>query len=405
MKRQSLRPIVGNWAGGDSFFDREHEVSELMRRIRRGASLSLTAPRRVGKTSVLQEVRRQLDGEMTCVFVDLESSSTAEDAIAEIASKAAKHRSLEHLASAWASWLLGAAEIDLQVAKLDLRDSLRMDWQARGGRLIAELCRSEKPLVLFLDELPVLVACLLEQPPVAGRSPADLFLSWLRRLTQDHKGQLSLVVTGSIGLAPLVARAGLSTTLNVYETMRLEPWPREVTLAALAALATHEALTWETGAAESVYEQLGIGVPYHVQLVFQALAEDALRRDSRRLAPADVARVWNDILLTRPSADLPHWEQRLRKALPKPEYALAIRLLTEASLHEPLGAARAHALSHADPQGALPDPEDALRAVLGALEHDGYLGRHDGGWYFPNRLLRAWWADQYGPLLDRTRQP
>jgi hypothetical protein len=102
--------------------------------------------------------------------------------------------------------------------------------------------------------------------------------------------------------------------------------------------------------------------------------------------------------LTRPSPDLPHWEQRLRKALSPGEHRLAVRLLTEAALHEPLVPARALELA-AD----LPDATETVRAVLAILEHDGYLGRDERGWYFPNRLLRAWWATQYGPFSERSR--
>jgi hypothetical protein len=395
MKRTSLRPIVGNWAGGDSFFDREEEVWDLIRRIRRGSSISLTAPRRVGKTSVLREVSRLLDEDMTCVFVDLEGAATPEDAIAEIVSKAGRHDSLEQRVVGWANRLLGMAEVDLQVAKFDLRDALRVDWQTSGGRLVAELCRGPKPVVLFLDELPVLVANLLKLPEVSGRNPADLFLSWLRKMTQDHRDRLRIVVTGSIGLAPMVARAGLSATLNAYEIATLSPWSRETTIEALHALATHETLTLAGGAAARVHELLGVGVPYHVQLVFQAITEDAARRKSQTVTADDVQRAWDERVLPRPSADLPHWEQRLRKTLPPAEYALAVRLLTETALAEPLQATRAHELSQ---EGATADPTDALRAVLGALEHDGYLARDDRGWYFPNRLLQAWWVDQYGPL-------
>jgi AAA+ ATPase superfamily predicted ATPase len=181
---RTLRPIVGNWAGGDSFFDREVELDDLVRRLRRGASVSLSAPRRVGKTSLLHAVRERLDPEMTCLFVDLESSATAEEAIAELAIKAQQHQALEQAALGWARWLLSATPVDLQFAKMDLRDALKIDWQTRGTRLVADLCAGEQPVVLFLDEIPVLVASLLALPSSAGRGPADLFLSWLRRLVQ-----------------------------------------------------------------------------------------------------------------------------------------------------------------------------------------------------------------------------
>lgn len=390
-----LQPIVGNWAGGDCFFGRDLEVADLMRRVRRGASVSLSAPRRVGKTSLLQEVRRQLDGQMTCIFVDFEGAATVEDAIAEIAEKAAQHRALARRVGDWAASMLGTTELDLQVAKVDLRDALKVDWQTRGSRLVTELCAGDRPVVIFMDELPVLVANLLDiSRDAPGRNQADLFLSWLRRMVQEHPDRLRVVLTGSIGLAPMVARAGLSATLNVYESETLGPWSREISIEAMHALARFEELDLSADAASTAHGLLGIGIPYYVQLVHQALAEDARRRRSVAISAADVARVWTDRILARPNVDLPHWEQRLRKALGTAEYALAITLLTEASLHEPLSVPRALELCV-----EVPDPADALRGIPSTLEHDGYLARRsDGGWYFPNRLLKTWWASEYGLL-------
>ena len=76
----------------------------------------------------------------------------------------------------------------------------------------------------------------------------------------------------------------------------------------------------------------------------------------------------------------------------------SVSLLTAASLVEPLTSDQAFALA-----AAFPDPAEPLRAVLATLEHDGYLGRKSDGWYFPNRLVRAWWADKYGPLHRGSR--
>ncbi|MEQ1571980.1 MAG: hypothetical protein ABMA64_40505, partial [Myxococcota bacterium] len=371
----------------------QEEADDLLRRIRRGASVSLAAPRRVGKTSLLHEVRRRLEEEGTAtVFVDLEGAESPEDAIAEIAAKAESQRALAARARGWVGWLLGATPVDLQMAKLDLREALKVDWQTRGSRLFAELCAGDEPVVLFLDELPVVVASLLAEPARPGRSTADLLLSWLRQLVQEHRS-LRIVITGSIGLAPLVERAGLSATLNVYETTSLGPWSPPIATQALHALAAYDGLVLGDGAAQQVVEELGLAVPYHVQLVHQALAEDARRRSSPHVSRDDVRRVWTERVLTRPSADLPHWEQRLRRALSPPDYALAVRLLTEAAVHEPLAVARAVALAD-----AADDPQATVRAVLATLEHDGYLGRTQGGWYFPNRLLRAWWSDRHGPF-------
>lgn len=44
----------------------------------------------------------------------------------------------------------------------DLRDGLAADWPPKGDALLAELAAGEQPIVLLIDELPVLVNRLLK---------------------------------------------------------------------------------------------------------------------------------------------------------------------------------------------------------------------------------------------------
>jgi hypothetical protein len=238
--KTSIKPTVGNWTSEEGFFNREFERKDLADKLRAGANLSLVAPRRVGKTSLLRAVQRDLDKEFACLFVDLEAATSAEQAVREIAEVAARHQSLKTKVTTFLGRFQASASVATPVGdvSLALRDALQIDWQRRGHQLIEGLVADNTGVVLFLDEVPILVRTLLRQPTAPGeRGPADVFLSWLRKVTQEHRGALRVVMTGSIGLAPMVARANLSATLNAFEHQTLNPWSRETTVAALLALA------------------------------------------------------------------------------------------------------------------------------------------------------------------------
>ena len=81
-----LRKAGANWVDGDRFFNREVELEMLAERARDGIHTLLTAPRRMGKTSLVRESLRRLskDGEFETIFIDLEDASDPADAIAEI---------------------------------------------------------------------------------------------------------------------------------------------------------------------------------------------------------------------------------------------------------------------------------------------------------------------------------
>jgi hypothetical protein len=62
MSGQALKRATGNWVVGEQFWDREVELSLLDERLTEGAHVLLTAPRRIGKTSLLKEASRRLEG-------------------------------------------------------------------------------------------------------------------------------------------------------------------------------------------------------------------------------------------------------------------------------------------------------------------------------------------------------
>lgn len=395
-----LHPRVGPPAASiDQFFGRDDELRELIDLLSTGHSISLAAPRRIGKTSLLRAAERELSEKMCCVFVDLESCTTIEEAIAAIADEARRHTRLRDKVKGWAAWLGAGVGGELSAgpvsASVDLKELLRVDWQSRGGRLISSLLAEDRDVVLFLDELPILIRALLDAPPNGqSRGPADLFLSWLRRQTQEHGGRLRVVITGSIGLEPMVARAGLSASLNAYQHVPLGPWSKDTARQALQGLSAYGKITITEEGLDVMLSLLGIAVPYHVQLFHQLVTEHAGRKRLVKIGASEVRWVWDDALLGRARVHLAHWRERLRKTLPPEELEFGVRLLTEAAVSEPLTAQTALALSR---EAGL--SLDTLNTVLDALEHDGYLGRGDETWYFPDRLLHAWWVRQHGPFV------
>ena len=80
MNQKELRRAHGNWVSGDRFWDREEELELLAEYLEEGAHLLITAPRRIGKTSLMREAMDRLEGRFTCLFVDLQKSATAADA-------------------------------------------------------------------------------------------------------------------------------------------------------------------------------------------------------------------------------------------------------------------------------------------------------------------------------------
>ena len=396
-----------NWVYGDRFFDREAELCSLRERVEDGTHTLLTAQRRMGKTSLVRELLRRLDeeGRFATVFVDLEGAMDAPDAVAEIAARAwplqGVRSRLASLAGAGLREVRSSIE-ELAFAELKVKLRGRLDagsWQRMGDGAFEALAASGRPVVLAIDELPIFISRLLKghdyRMTPERRAAADGFMGWLRRCAQDHCGRVCLIVSGSVGLEPVLNQAGLSAHAGVYMPFDLRPWPHHVAAECLAALARGHGIVLPEDVRDDICRRLRSCVPHHVQRFFHHLHEHLVRHGRTEATLADVERVYKDDLLgARGQTDLQHYEERLRTVLGEPGYAIARRLLTETALSGGLLTYES-ASRHAD-GGGLREDEVAAQDVLHVLEHDGYLERLPGGYGFVSGLLEEWWLRRHG---------
>lgn len=403
-----MRKAGGNWVDGDRFFDRETEVEALIERVRDGRHTLLTAQRRMGKTSLVRETLRRLGerGEVEPLFVDLEDAMAPEDTIAEIAARtlAAQGRWLP-IKRSFANFLEHAGRRFEELGFADLKVRLRGgidggNWKQRGDAVFAALADHDKPVVLAIDEMAILVNRLLKgqdyRPTPERKMVADEFLGWLRKAAQAHR-TVCLIISGSISLEPILRQAGLSAHANVYSPFELKPWPETTAANCLAALAANYRIDLPEGVRQHMCRMLRCCIPHHVQQFFDYLHEE-LRRIGRRTATAqDVDRVYAaDMLGIRGSIDLDHYQSRLAMVLGSESQRIAIELLTEAAVNH--GELTEESISRYERyfRGTGETNVTPVPDVLLLLEHDGYLARVPDGYGFVSRLVEDWWRARFG---------
>ena len=407
-----LAKAGGNWVEGDRFFDRDTEIEALAERVRDGTHTLLTAPRRMGKTSLVRELLRRLadEGRFETIFVDLEGATDPADAIAEIGFRSRPAQGAwGRIKTLFANVLPAEAEIGGRVpvlADADLRVKLRAgvdagNWRHKGDEVFAALAGNALPVVLAIDELPILVNRLLKgddyRMTPERRRAADEFLSWFRKNGQMHRGRISMILSGSVSLEPILRQAGLSAHANILSPFDLKPWDEETAMACLGALGESYGLDLPRNVREDMCRRLRCQIPHHVQRFFDVLHEDLRRAGRRAVSLEDVERVYvHEMLGIRGQMDLEHYEGRLRMVLGDEGYLAALEMLTAAAVGG--GRLRGDAIVRhrevlADGDGGGPPPvEDVLRV----LEHDGYLERQGDGYRFVSGLLEDWWRVRYG---------
>ena len=403
-----MRSSTGRWVSGDDFFNRERELQILETQVQDRNHVLLTGQRRMGKTSVVQELGRRLkDKGWIFLSTDVEGATCAEDTVASIAEAVHPIRPISsRFATTMSRWFSERVE---EVSAADFRVRVRAglnagSWRRYGEQLLRNCAAQNQPVLLVIDELPIFLKHLLHGDD--GARHVDEFLSWLRGVLQGiGDDSLVLIVSGSIGLEPLVKRLGIPDRINHFYPFRLGPWDRDTSVTCFNRLAESYELQAEDGVAAAVYDTLGLGIPHHVQSFFARLRDHATMQGRDRVTVADVDDVYRTALLGPPGqSDLMHYETRLKEGLEDESYSIAMEVLAEAAVQDvfTLGARRSLERLYAE---LVDNAAERTTDALDVLVHDGYLEAGADGHRFPSRLLKDWWAarfhDHHIPLESR----
>ena len=401
-----MKSSTGRWVTGNDFFDREQELIALETRVRDLNHTLLTGQRRMGKTSLARELGRRLEAQgWGFLPVNVEGATSPEDVIARMAEAVHPIRPIaRRLAASMRHWLRDVSNRVEHISAYEFSVKIRSglepgNWRRHGQQLLHDCAHYDRPVLLVIDELPIFLNRLLKRD---AHAPEE-FLSWLRGVLQDlGDGSLVLIVSGSIGLQPLVTRLGIPDRINHLDPFRLGPWSRGTCIACFERLAESYDLTVDEGVPKAVYDALGLGIPQHLQSFFARLRDFATMQRRGRLSISDVDEVYyKELLGPSGSSDLAYYETRLRDGLEEETHRIAVEILAEAATQEVFTAAARRNLERRH-SALVDDAPDRIADALDVLMHDGYLEACDDGYRFLSRLLKDWWSarfrDHHAPL-------
>jgi len=413
--KDRLKQAVGKVVTGEWFWDRETDLELLTNKIDEGANILLVAQRRIGKTSVLAELHDRLKERYICLFVDLQAARSSPQAIADLSLAIHEYKPLwDKTRELFANILEKVTDSIEKVGVGDLGVTLRAgltggNWMDKGDQIFGILANAEKPVVLMFDEVPIMLNYMLKDEDFRitpeRRARADEFLSWLRKNTIEHQGKVRTIISGSIGLEPILRQARLSATINHFLPLELKPWDEETAKGCISALANEYSVALQDGVPKEMVKRLGCCIPHHVQMFFSHIYDRCKRKGKMECLVGEVGEVYEkEMLGVRGHPELTHYEERLEMVLGKELFTMAIDMLTEAAV---TGCLTKEAIAGLQKEYALEEGDigEAQKEVIWVLEHDGYLKRTEKGHVFVSKLLQDWWKNRHGaffvPVLKR----
>lgn len=375
-------------------FDRDNESERLWRQFERGRNVLMLAPRRIGKSVLLNRINEEAEKKgFQCVLMDVEGFREERAFFQQMC--AALQEEL-----GFGQSLLGALTDRLKrlmAGTEDLADwrqiLLNTDWKIFADHLMTQLeaDQSGRRWLFLVDEVPIFIKALLES---AGPAAAHDFLYTLRKLRNKHPRVLWLY-TGSIGLDAIARRSNLEGALVDMQVESIGPFDESIALSFVEHIVDKNRCRLGPGAAAALIDRLGWSLPYYLEKLSdlacdlagrrQEVSEDHANRAADRMLDLDHRTYWST------------WREHIDKNFPDPERTDLFTILNEIAL-----AAKARSIDGilaALNRGGRVVDQAAVQGYLDTLVADGYLVADENRTHyeFRMRLLRDWWRRYVAP--------
>lgn len=377
---------IGPPVSGSNYFPRPGLQERVLRDVGRG-HVSLLAPRRTGKTSLLTFLRDSCPGTELRPLINVERCAGPAEWIAAMLGPLAEPpsgwgKARDKLGKLFTK--LDGVEIT-GLGKLRLRDG---DWEGPAERVLDTLLALDRPVTFLLDEFPTLVAAMARSDLESCRSALHWFREWRQR-TADSS--VRFLVTGSIGLEPVVKRFDLWDTVNDFTGVSLPPLSEAEAHALLSGLLEGIERPLAPELVEYAVATLTPPWPFFVQLLAGGLEEPLGAGQTADEALID--RVYLHELVTGPRNQYTsHMYERLRRIFDDVEQRVARAILKRVAFSEAGLTREQLGVLATEVDQSMGD--DELGFVLDVLKHDGYLFQDLGGQQrtrFFSQVLRDYW--------------
>ena len=352
------------------------------------SNLLLLAPRRVGKSSLVNRMRE--DGPARGYKPLYLSVPDAEDELDFIKRLVRAFREAEWASGGWASAFRDKLPADLEfVLKTGLVElkAKKFDWRRPAEELESLLKSGDAETVLLIDELPLLIGSIVRQDPTGSR--AERFLLWLKRLREQYYPRWFFA--GSIGLDSVARRLKLSGTIHDLQPIELGEFSPEKARAYLMGRGQYYQWLLDAETIEAILVAVEWPIPFHLNLIFEELR--AVVIEGQGAPSAALVEIAVQRLIAHGRTHFDHWDERLAKMLDG-----RVQQYCEITLS--LACTQASGVTVASIDLRLSqelyddrDRAEMLRQVLDLLISDGYLVRKEGVVHFRSALLRRYWRE------------
>lgn len=384
-----MKPITGSPARKEQFFKRPDIRKRILDSIRANENLLISAPRRVGKSSILLDLVDTPDEKYYAVFADTEAINSSEDFFKIILRAILDTDKIEAfgffnptIKEKLKGWAKRIASISIKGIGVELNKEEEKSHYDEFHEFLMDIKLDGKKILLLIDEFPITVEKIQE---AHGAEAAVHFLSQNRALRQNPAFQekIQFIYTGSIGLFTAVKRIKATDKINDLREIKIPALSEEEATQLLSDLMNEECgQIVPPTICEHILRKLEWWIPFYFQLMVRELS------DMPGNTPLTKSKVDKAFEKTVENGDIyfEHFKDRLQKVFKSSDALkcvneLLITIKSDAEVKYP------EAMNIAEKYNV----RNELDNILEVLKHDGYIVEINGAYKFYSPILKRWW--------------
>lgn len=375
---------LGNPARGDAFYPREKILKQIYSILPGGTSIYLSAPRRVGKTSILKYLEEFPKDNFYFIYVITESVETKNDFFKVVFEELLQSDAIKRLAklsNAFTDLITLVTDNVKTIGSVELREGKEPDYYELLVKLFSNISPEYGRVVVMIDEFPQTIQNILDKD---GKVEAQNFIQKNREL-RHHKNiqqKVNFIYTGSISLFPMVEKVTALTAINDLRSVTVDPLSKEHAQTFLAALLIEYEIKLSEELLTYIIEKIYWLIPFHLQLIVQELV-DVYESDLKELNKTSIDKAFDQVVQTRNKPQFEPYFSRLTKLFKGNEYEFVMDVLKHVAENNEI---EYNVLFNKNVKYAISD----LKSTMNMLEGDGYLFKHDNHYRYTSPILQLW---------------
>jgi len=379
-----FKTIIGPYADGDLYFSRPYLDDRLWKHIQNGSHILISAPRRIGKTSFLQNICDKGKDGYLVKYHNTESINSSNEffkrlyksLLEELSTKEHIWENITEIRKRNRIEKIGAEGIELKGIDLDYFEEFR--------RLINKI-DFDKHLLFIVDEFSETTENIINDQ---GENAGRLFLHQNREIRQDKSisRKIQFIYCGSIGLGNIAERLNVIKSINDFPDFSIPSFSEEEAFALINQITVGPKLVFEQKVRQYLLDRINWLMPYYIQIILDEVETILLQSGKQPEVTEEVIDHAIDEALKKRNY-FEHWHTRLRTALKGKHYTFAKEVLNAVSKSKS-GFSKTQIFDLAEKY----ELREQYNIILRTLEYDGYISPSEKQIFvFNSPLLKIWW--------------